>query len=243
MEILQVFKSINVDYLYAMVSENAITRDKTALLTGWKYQLRTAQNSLDEVNENIAETKKILTGYKNDEVFVSLQESDAAKTTQVTTEYYNKLILQQTENYEKAAELKATIADYSDRITRLEAAKDTEVTEDVEAELARAVASAQEMYEGIRAHMEEVFASPMYTTFEDHSAAQGKLPSFLTANLKKMIIGGVAGAVIACGLWFLAALIPEFNKNSELEKEKKNRAAGRSFDYAQDDIGKGGEAE
>ena len=27
------------------------------------------------------------------------------------------------------------------------------------------------------------------------------------------------------------------------EKEKKNKAAGRSFDYAQDDIGKGGEAE
>ena len=40
METLQTFKSINVDYLYAMVSENAITRDKTALLTGWKYMMR-----------------------------------------------------------------------------------------------------------------------------------------------------------------------------------------------------------
>ena len=212
---IQTFKSINIDYLYALVNEESITRDKTALLTGWKYQLRMAQNSLDEVNENITETKKILATYKNDEVFISMQESDAAKTTRAATEYYNKLVLQQSEYYAKAAELKATIADYTDRIARLENATETEVTAEVEAELARSLASAQGIYEGIRAHMEELFASPMYSTFEDHSAAQGKLPSFLSASLKKMIIGGIVGIVLACGIWFLACLLPEFSKNSE----------------------------
>ena len=109
METLQTFKSINVDYLYATVSENAVTRDKAGLLTSWKYLLRVAQNDLDEVNESIAETNKILANYKNDEVFISMQESDAAKSTKAATEYYNELILKQTENYEKAAELKASM--------------------------------------------------------------------------------------------------------------------------------------
>ena len=215
METLQTFRNINVDYLYSMVSENAITRDKTTLLTGWKYLLREAQNQLDEVNERIEETKKLLAAYKNDEVIVSMQESDAAKSTKASTQYYNNLILQQTADYEKVAMLKTTIADYTDRINRMNEKDQTEVTEAVEAELARSIESAKALYEQISAHMEEVFESPLYKTYEDHSAAQGKLDNFLVASMKKMIIGAVAGAVIACGIWFLAALLPEFNKNSE----------------------------
>ena len=228
-ETLQTFKSINVDYLYALVNEDVVTRDKSALLAGWKYQLRTAQNDLDEVNENIAETKKILANYKNDEVIISQQESDAAKTTRAATEYYNKLILSQTENYEKAAQLKATIAEYTDRITRLETAEETKISDEIEAELERSITSAKEIYSGIKAHMEELLTSPMYTTFEDHSAAQGKVASFLNSSAKKMIIGGAAGAFIACVFWFLAGLMPEFSKNSKKET--------RSLDYARDDNG------
>ena len=95
METLQTFRSINVDYLYAMVSENAVTRDKTTLVTGWKYLLRAAKNELEEVSARIDETKKLLNAYKNDEVIVSMQESDAAKSTKASTAYYNSLILQQ----------------------------------------------------------------------------------------------------------------------------------------------------
>ena len=48
---------------------------------------------------------------------------------------------------------------------------------------------------------------------------------------KKMIIGGVVGVVLACGLWFLAGLIPEFSKNSGVKKT-------RSLDNARDDNGR-----
>ena len=212
METLQTFRNINVDYLYSMVSENAITRDKSTLMIGWKYLLREAQNELDEINERITETKNLLASYKNDEVIVSMQESDAAKSTKASTQYYNDLILQQTKDYEKVAELKTTIADYTDRITRMDGKDQTEVTEEVEAELARSIESAKTLYEQISEHMEEVFESPLYKTYEDHSAPQGKLQNFLAASAKKMIIGAVAGTVVACGLWFLAALLPEFSK-------------------------------
>ena len=209
METLQTFKSINVDYLYAMVSENAITRDKAELLTNWKYMLRMAKNDLEKTNENIAETKKLLATYKNDEVFISMQESDAAKSTKTATDYYNTLILQQTENYEKAAELKASIADYEDRILRLDAKTRTDVTAEVEEELSRSIASAQNMYKNIREHMEELIESQMYTTFEDHSAAQGREQSFITANIKKIIIAVILFEILGIGLWFLAGLVPE----------------------------------
>ena len=224
METLQTFKSINVDYLYAMVSENAITRDKPALLTSWKYMMRIAQNELDQTNNNIAETEKLLKSYKNDEVFISMQESDAAKSTKTATEYYNNLILQQTEYYEKAAELKASIADYEDRIKRLDAKTRTDVTTAVEEELARSMASAQGMYTNVREHMEELFESQMYTTFEDHSAPQGKEQSFITANLKKTIIFVVLFVALGCGLWFLSALVPEFSKGRKQEEYGKEAA-------------------
>ena len=225
METLQTFKSINVDYLYSMVSENAITRDKTTLMAGWKYLLREAQNDLDEVNERITETQKLLKSYKNDEVIVSMQESDAAKSTTASTAYYNNLIAQQTRDYDKVAELKTTIADYTDRINRMSDKEQTEVTTEVEEELARSIASAQILFDRIYVHMEELFASPLYKTYEDHSAAQGKMQSFLAVSAKKMIIGGVAGAVIACGLWFLTALLPEFSKGRKEEDDRKEAAS------------------
>ena len=225
METLQIFKSINVDYLYAMVSENAITRDKTALLTSWKYMMRMAQNDLDRTNDNITETEKLLKSYKNDEVFISMQESDAAKSTKTATEYYNNLILKQTEYYEKAAELKASIADYEDRIKRLDAKTRTDVTTAVEEELARSMTSAQSMYTSVREHMEEVLESQAYTTFEDHSAPQGKEQSFITANLKKIIIFAVLFVALGCGMWFLAGLVPEFSKDRRAEGYGKEAAA------------------
>lgn len=221
METLTTFKSINVDYLYSMVSEKAITADKTTLMTGWKYMLRETQNELDEVNERIAETKTLLKNYKNDEVIVSMQESDAAKSTKASTKYYNDLILQQAEDYEKVAGLQKTIADYTDRITRMDAAEQTEVTDEVKEELNRSLESAKSMYEQIYAQMEELFESPLYMTYEDHSTAQGKTENFLTANVKKIIIGAVAGVVITFGLWFLAGLLPE------LSTERKNANKGK----------------
>ena len=225
METLETFQSINIDYLYSMVSENAITRDKDALLTSWRYMRQIKQNTLDSTNEKISEIDRLLKNYKNDEVYISMQESDAAKTTRAATEYYNTLVLQQLANYEEVAKLSTSIADYDDRISRLEKKRRTAVTENVETELARSLSSAQALSEQVREHMEELFETPLYTTYADHSAAQGKLPSFIEANLKKMLIGAVVGLVLACGLWFLAALAPEFSRRRKEEGTGKEAAA------------------
>ena len=224
METLKTFQRINIDYLYTMVSENTVTRDKSALLTSYKYLLRNAQNDLQKINEQIEETEKILKNYKNDDIYISMQESDDTRSTKASTEYYNELILQQTKNYDQAKELKITVADYTERILRLEDAKETEVTDIIEEELARSVSTAQSLYDQIREHMEELFESPLYTTYEEHSMPQGKLPGFLAASAKKMLIGAVIGIVFACILWFLAGLSPEFSKNRKVPETGKEAA-------------------
>ena len=107
----------------------------------------------------------------------------------------------------------------------MEAAAGTQVTEAVEEELSRSLDTAKSLYGQVREHMEEVFSSSMYTQYEEHSVPQGKLQNFLVANLKKMLIFGVVGVVIACGLWFLAGLAPEFSRNRKEQKTGKETAA------------------
>ena len=81
-----------------------------------------------------------------------------------------------------------------------------------------------QMYNSIKEHMEELFETPLYTTYTEHSAPQGEVPNFLKSSWKKMIIGAAAGAVIACGLWFLAALAPEFRRNRKDEEKEAAEA-------------------
>ena len=99
------------------------------------------------------------------------------------------------------------------------------MTAEVEEELARSIASAQNMYKNIREHMEELFESQMYTTFEDHSAAQGKEQNFIAANVKKIIIFVALFAALGFGLWFLAGLAPEFSKDIRETENGKEAAA------------------
>lgn len=221
MKDLRRVKSVNVDYLYSYVFANSIVRDRKAMITNYQYQLRNAQTELDVVNENITTTKTILDSYKNDEIFVSMQESDTSKSTKTTTDYYNNLVLQQTENYEKAARLEITISDLQEKINSLVATEQASDTADVNDELERAMTLCHAAYKQVYAQMQEITTSVFYTTYAEHSVAQGKSKSFITAASKKMIIGAIGGLVIACGLWFLSALAPEFHRKGKEEEAAK----------------------
>ena len=224
METLETVRDVNVEYLYSYVYTNSIVKDKKTMITNYQYQLRDAQTQLDVVNENIETVRQILEQYKNDEIYVSMQESDAAKSTKTTTDYYNRLILQQADNYEQARKLKITISDLEDKIASLTAnivrtLDEKEALAAANVELASAVSTTHAVFEAISDHMEEYMAQPSYTTFAEHSAALGKSQNFLTASMKNIIIGVVGGAVIACGLWFLSGLAPEFRHKKEEDED------------------------
>ena len=229
MKTIRTGQQISIDYLYSYVYNNSIVRNKDSMLTTYRYQLRNTQSQLDVVNGNIATIQSILEKYKNDEIFVSMQESDATKATRSTTDYYNELVLQQAANYETAARLETNLADLNDKIANLASDSNTDFFSDTdlaaaEADLQQTIASCKTVYEGVRAHLEELFASPFYTTYAEHTIPQDKLKNFISANVKKMIIGGLAGVVIACGIWFLVAMVPEFRRNRKDENDGKEAA-------------------
>ena len=187
----------------------------------YSYRLRTLQNDLDKVNNMISETETLLKDYKNNNVYVSMQESDSERSVQMTTTYYNELVLRQQNLYAQAADLRRQIAETQNKLDRLDASTSSQDLAEAEAAVEAAVETVRSLQDGIRDHMTELFDSPLYTTYSEHSAPQGEPSDFLKSSVKKMIIGAVAGAFVACGLWFLAALAPEFRKHGDGKENAK----------------------
>ena len=218
---LETVSSVNVEYFYSYASTNSIVRERDAMVTSYQYQLRSAQNKLDALNENIATNQEILDSYKNDEIFVSMQESDSARSTRTTTDYYNRLILEQADNYDKAAKLETTIADLQYKLDSLKAAEkdgaDEKQQQAAAAELEGALRVCRRVYAQIREQLEEIYGSAFFTSFAQHTVPQGKTAGFLSTVSKKLLTGGAAGLVVGCGLWFFSALAVEFRVKKDDE--------------------------
>ena len=229
---IRTVRSVSVDYLDAYVYAKGLMRDRDAVALTYRYRLRTLQSDLDKINETIASTSELLKNYKNNEVYVSMQESDAARTTQMTTAYYNEMVLLQQANYTQAAKLRTEIAETRNKLDRLSTLAKTAEIADAEAETLQAVETAKNLYQGVRNHMTELFASSLFTTYSEHSAPQGEEESFLKASAKKIVIGAVAGLVIGCACWFLAALYPEL-RHKDKEKADAPQAGAEGKEAAE----------
>ena len=72
--------------------------------------------------------------------------------------------------------------------------------------------------------MEEIIDSPFYKNYASHTTSEGKTESFITGSMKKVLVCAIAGIVIACGLWFISAIAPEFRSKKEKEFPVKEAA-------------------
>ena len=223
MQVLQTARDVNVEYLYSYISASSVAVDRDAMIAKYRYQLREAQTKLDTVNEQIATTADILKNYKHDQIYVEQQEGDSSKSTKITTEYYNNLILQQAANYENANKLEISIEELKVKIESLQSENASANTAKAKEELAAAISVCHDIYLQICEQMEEIYGSSFYTTYAIRSAAQGKEDGFLSANLKKMILGALLGAFLGCGLWFVSAFAAEMRRGAKAEA---NGAAG-----------------
>ena len=217
METLQTVSDVNVNYLSSHVYANSIAKDTDAMLSKYRYTLRETESKLDVVKDTIATTKEMIAAYKPDRILLSSQENDSVRTTYVTTDYYNQLMISQAENYQKAAELEVEINTIKEKIANLEKGSTNGKAEQAKAELAEAVKTCHDVYVSVREQMEEIMGSAFYTRYADASAAQGKQESFLTANAKGMVIGAVLGALLACGWWFVNAFAAEMKRSGKKE--------------------------
>ena len=231
METLETIQEGRLDYLYSFVYEVSFAKDYGRIVTDYQYKLRNAEAQKDIVSQNIATTQKILDNYENDEIFVTIQESDNTRAIRTTTVYYNELMLQQVKNYKELVVWEEKIANLKDKVASINEKTATmkeypAEIEKIDKELNEVVDSIYTVYVGINNHMKEILISPVSTTYAERTAAQGKTPNFLVASAKMMAIGVAAGIVIACGLWFLNALAPEFlGKSYTKEKEKIRKEA------------------
>lgn len=221
MEVIRTVQEVSVKGLEVQLYSKGLISAREEMLINYEYELRTLQQQLEEVNTTIAETDRILKSYKNDNVVVSMQESDSTRSTQVTTAYYNELVLKQADEYKEAEKIRVEIDEIRDKMADLSAMEGSSDSAGAAGEFATVLEISEAVYREVRAHMEEVVESPLFTTYAEHSAPQGKEQNFLQANLKKILVGLVVGAVLACGIWFLAALAPEFRRNREEEEPKK----------------------
>ena len=222
---LKLVKSSSVDYLYSFLYANNIARDPQTMLVSLQYQLRSARTELDSVYENIENTAELIKNYRNDEIFVSMQDSDSTKSTSAATDYYNRIVLKQAANYERAAQLETTIASLSGRIDNMSAGTGDTDTQSLDEELNNALEACRACYDQIKAHMEEITTSVFFTTYADHSVAQGRTEGFLAGGAKKLLIGAAAGLALGFALWFLAALLPELHAHKREEDGGKEAEA------------------
>ena len=214
MQALKTVEDTHINYLYSYVYAEGIAKDPTELISNYQYQLTNARLALEQVSENRAEVQAILDSYKNDRIFLTMQESDSSRATTDTTAYYNSLILTQANYLTQQRTLEANVAELERKIERLMKA-DSEKAAAVEEELQATIAATKAIYEAVYEHVAEIQEGTSFQNYVRHTEAQGKQDGFIAANIKKILIGAVVGAVLACGVWFLSALAPEFRREEK----------------------------
>lgn len=230
METLQTARDVNVEYLYSDITASSVAKDREAMIAKYRFQMREAQTKLDVINEKIAQTAETLKNYKHDQIYVEQQDGEGSKTTKITTEYYNKLILEQAANYESATSLEISIDNLKAKIESLQSETAASDTEKAKIELAESTKICHEIYRQICDQMEEIFNSSFYTTYAKRSAAQGRTPNFLAANLKKMILCAALGAFLAGCVWFASAFSAEMKRSGKVSAKDTDGDGGDADD-------------
>ncbi len=212
--VISSFNDVDLSYLSATLISGGVSKTPVDLLNRFVYSLRNAKLELSKVEGNIASIQKIINEYQNEKISVTGSEEKEKQSATITTDYYNDLVLAQVDLYDQQAELDQTIADLEKRVVAFGAEVSPEDLAKADAEFNRVFANATEVYDLVIDYAKEFINSDTIVNgFMNTTSAQTKSVNFFSSsNIKKAVIGGVAGAVIACCLWFAAGFIEEFRK-------------------------------
>ena len=227
-DVIRLVKTINVDYLYAYVFYNSVTKDKKTMTTKYEYLMKNAERDLGVINGNIKSVAELIAGYKNDSITMAGFDSSEVQMGHTVTDYYNELIMEQAGNYSLKEELAEKIASYKDKVEGFTATyTSASQREYVENELDALVNICRSLYELTERHAEEIIDSDSYkSSYMTFVEAQYFGDSFFNAsNIKKAVIGMVIGAVLAVAIWGLDALAEEFKRGSAQKEENKEKEA------------------
>lgn len=215
--IIHTIKSTDIDYIYSYVYLNNVSKDAATQITNYKYQKREAELTLSNVNENINTVQTSIDNYKSDKIVISSPDSNETTTVNVTSDYYNNLVLELSDLNEQKSSLEERISILNDRITMLEGAP-ASADEIAKAEeyTNSALSNATSIYDIVYSHSEELFNSNAYKNQYMNSITTIESDS-IRNSLKSFLIGAAAGLVIGLVAWGLDALILEIKNNREKE--------------------------
>ena len=226
-DLIKLVKKVRVDYLYSYVYYNCLSRDKNSTLTKFNYKLRTLNQQLDIINNNIADGASLIENYHNENILFSSKADDetglSASTTSVT-DYYNELILKQSDYYSRKAALELQLKNTNDKIEGFSKSIGSTAQHNVaNKEINEVNQILQKLYTLIRNHAEEITSSDFYansfmTCIDAAYEAEGLL-SFNT--LKKMGMGVGIGFFIAFFIWCMDGLIAEFKDSDARAKASR----------------------
>ena len=213
---INLVRSARVDYLYAYVYYNGIAKDKDRVTTKFEYTLRNLNHSLDSKNENITNGADLIANYRNSNILISRQNTgDGTETEDINTpsitEYYNNLILNQANMYAEKYSMELSVNNLNEKIkifTRPRATA-TKIAI-VDNEIKEVNDICRQLYDLARRHAEEIINSETYRNSFITEIGASDYSSFFSGDLiKKMLIGGVAGAFLGFAVWFATAFIAE----------------------------------
>ena len=205
---------VDISYLSAALVSGGISKNPADLLNRLNYSLRNARLELSKIEGNIASNQKIIDEYKNENISVTSSDKQEGQSAKVNTEYYNKLVLSQVALYSQQCALYQEIADLENRVVAFGAPVSPEALAGADAEFRKVYEDASEVHDIVLEFCTEFLDSDtVVNNFVSSTAAQTQSTSFFsTSNIKKAVVGGVAGAVIACCLWFAAGFAEEMKK-------------------------------
>ena len=216
--IIHTIKSSDIDYIYSYIYLNNVSKDVNTQLTNYKYQKREAELSLGKVNDDIATVQNSIDNYQSDTIIISSADSTQTTTVDVTSDYYNELVLKLTDLNEQKTSLQERITILTDRIDHLEGTPATEEQKVKAAEyIETALNNANSIYDIVYDHSDELFNSNAYKNQYMNSITTTKSDS-IKNYLKSFLIGAGAGIVIGLLAWGVDAFVLEF-KNSKKEME------------------------
>ena len=215
-KMINLIKSVRVDYLYSYLYYNSISKDKDSLVTKFKYQKRTLNHTLNTVIENIKSGEELIAGYKNSNILINRPSTDGSEAADITsksiTDYYNNLILKQENLYNQKTSLELRIDNLDDKIQGYTNAENSAASISiVENEINEVNKIVRQLYSLTRRHAEDIINGEAYK-----NSFMSKINStfyggfFEAGNIKIILIGGAAGLFLGFALWFGYSFIKEW---------------------------------
>ena len=225
MNAIRLVQYSSTDYTESMIQSEALVENIEDTKAYYRFTQQDSQQKIVSLNETIQALNDTIANYRNEEVILTVQGSEARNFGRINTAAYNDLFMDQVDNLDTLENLQSTNSLAQAKLATLEGKKGGAVTEEVTAEIQSAIGHAQQIYSEISVHMQDLFESPSFTTFLEHSDAFGKPQSFLSANSKRLLIGGGVGFALALMFWFIHALRQdiEANKRKFAEREASRR--------------------